>query len=75
MTNEQREILMQEARLIAAQAYPECMGSMPDGTPMPNVCHRAILGGHYDRGTIVMDPFNALLAKLDEIPATLEVRQ
>lgn len=62
---ETRETLMVEARMLAAKAYPECMGSMPDGSPMPNVPRRAILGGHYDRGSLVLGPFADLLEKLD----------
>lgn len=67
LTNERREVLMQQARMIAASAYPDCMGSMPDGSPMPNVPRRAILGGHYDTGRLVMDQFNDLIAKLDQV--------
>ena len=77
LTNERREVLMQEARIIAAKAYPDCMGSMPDGSPMPNVPRRAILGGHYDRGSLVQGPFADLLEKLDlvDIPPTQGDRQ
>ena len=67
LSNEQREVLIQEARMIAARAYDVCLGYMPDGSPMQTVPYRAIMQGHYDNGSIVQQPFADLIAKLDQV--------